>query len=159
MKILLSLLCCVGVFTLSAQSRYFKESASWLQKSEACKPVLTYTEHKPVKRVTSIKDASAYQGWRMRDEGSTDLLFNESLKKHPSVIVDFGEHLTGYLDFSLKLLSQQVSDAPVRIKFTFAEVPSELNTPFDPYPGGLSRAWLQDEVMTLMTVRIEASIP
>ena len=91
MKILLSLLCCVGVFTLSAQSRYFKESASWLQKSEACKPVLTYTEHKPVKRVTSIKDASAYQGWRMRDEGSTDLLFNESLKKHPSVIVDFGE--------------------------------------------------------------------
>lgn len=55
MKILLSLLCCVGVFTLSAQSRYFKESASWLQKSEACKPVLTYTEHKPVKRVTSIK--------------------------------------------------------------------------------------------------------
>ena len=159
MKILLSLLCCVGVFTLSAQSRYFKESASWLQKSEACKPVLTYTEHKPVKRVTSIKDASAYQGWRMRDEGSTDLLFNESLKKHPSVIVDFGEHLTGYLDFSLKLLSQQVSDAPVRIKFTFAEVPSELNTPFDPYPGGLSRAWLQDEVMTLMTVPIEASIP
>ena len=105
MKILLSLLYCVGVFTLSAQSRYFKESASWLQKSEACKPVLTYTEHKPVKRVTSIKDASAYQGWRMRDEGSTDLLFNESLKKHPSVIVDFGEHLTGYLDFSLKLLS------------------------------------------------------
>ena len=91
----------------------------------------------------------------MRDEGSTDLLFNESLKKHPSVIVDFGEHLTGYLDFSLKLLSQQVSDAPVRIKFTFAEVPSELNTPFDPYPGGLSRAWLQDEVMTLMTVPIE----
>ena len=85
MKILLSLLCCVGVFTLSAQSRYFKESASWLQKSEACKPVLTYTEHKPVKRVTSIKDASAYQGWRMRDEGSTDLLFNESLKKHPSL--------------------------------------------------------------------------
>ena len=34
-----------------------------------------------------------------------------------------------------------------------------LNTPFDPYPGGLSRAWLQDEVMTLMTVPIEASIP
>ena len=63
------------------------------------------------------------------------------------------------MDFSLKLLSQQVSDAPVRIKFTFAEVPSELNTPFDPYPGGLSRAWLQDEVMTLMTVPIEASIP
>lgn len=134
MKILLSLLCCVGVFTLSAQSRYFKESASWLQKSEACKPVLTYTEHKPVKRVTSIKDASAYQGWRMRDEGSTDLLFNESLKKHPSVIVDFGEHLTGYLDFSLKLLSQQVSDAPVRIKFTFAEVP-RIEHAFRPLSG------------------------
>ena len=128
-------------------------------KSEACKPVLTYTEHKPVKRVNFHQDASSLPSWRDADEGSTDLLFNESLKKHPSVIVDFGEHLTGYLDFSLKLLSQQVSDAPVRIKFTFAEVPSELNTPFDPYPGGLSRAWLQDEVMTLMTVPIEAPSP
>ena len=59
MKILLSLLCCVGVFTLSAQSRYFKRKRFMASKRvEACKPVLTYTEHKPVKRVTSIKDAS-----------------------------------------------------------------------------------------------------
>ena len=30
------------------------------------------------------------------------------------------------------------------------QVPAGLNTPFDPYPGGLSRAWLQDEVVTVM---------
>lgn len=60
----------------------------------------------------------------------------------------------------MKILGERIaSDAPIRLKFTFAEVPSELNTPFDPYPGGLSRAWLQDEIITLMTVPIEASIP
>lgn len=159
MKTILSMLCCLSIFTLSAQSKYFIESSAWLKKSEACKPALSFTEHKPVKLVTSVKDDSAYQGWRMQDVGGTESLFNESLKKHPSVILDFGEHLTGYLNFSLKLLGERVSDAPVRIKFTFAEVPSELNTPLDPYSGGLSRAWIQDEVITLMTVPIESSIP
>ncbi len=33
-------------------------------------------------------------------------------------------------------------DAPLRLKLTFGEVPAELATPFDPYPGSLSRAWL-----------------
>lgn len=142
-----------------AQSKYYKASKEWLQKSEASKPALIYKEHHPLRIVNSVKDANAYQGWRMEEVGSIDPLFSESLKKHSGVILDFGEHLTGDFTFSLKLLSKAVSDAPVRLKFTFAEVPGELNTPFDPYPGGLSRAWLQDEVITLMTVPIEASIP
>lgn len=50
------------------------------------------------------------------------------------------------------------ADAPVRLKFTFAEVPAELNTPFDPYIGSLSRAWLQDEVITLNQVPIQTQI-
>ena len=40
-------------------------------------------------------------------------------------------------------------DSPIRLKFTFAELPAELNTPFDPYKPGLSRAWLQDEIITV----------
>lgn len=157
--VLWGLLFGMGILSSVAQSSYFKQSQEWLRKSKACKPALRYTEYKPVKLVTSISDPSAYQGWRMQDAGTTDKLFAESLKKNPSVILDFGKHMTGYLNFSLKLLGEQVADAPVRLKFTFAEVPAELNTPFEPYPGGLSRAWLQDEVITLMTVPIEASIP
>lgn len=149
--------CCFCVY---AQSKYYKNSTDWLRKSEACKPSLIYREHHPLRLVRSVKDAKVYQGWRMEDAGKVDALFNESLKKHSGVILDFGEHLTGMFSFSLKLLGDHVaSDAPVRLKFTFAEVPSELNTPLDPYPGGLSRAWLQDEVVTLMDVPIESNVP
>jgi hypothetical protein len=40
----------------------------------------------------------------------------------------------------------------LRFKLKFGEVPAEVMTPFDPYDGGLSRAWLQDEVVTVMNV-------
>lgn len=159
------LLILIGLLSMSSfasfgQSNYYKDSEEWLKKSEACKPALVYKEHRPLRMVKSVKDEKAYQGWRMEDAGGIDPLFSESLKKHSGVVLDFGEHLTGEFTFSLKLLDQHVaSDAPVRLKFTFAEVPGELNTPFDPYPGGLSRAWLQDEVVTLMSVPVEASIP
>ena len=144
--------------SLFSQSTYFKESKDWLQKSEACKPSLIYKEYKPLRIVKSVKDEKAYQGWRMEDAGSTDVLFKESFKKHSGVVLDFGEHITGNLTFSLKLLGSVTADAPIRLKFTFAEVPGESNTPFDPYPGGLSRAWLQDEIMTLGTVPIETTL-
>ena len=68
-----------------------------------------------------------------------------------TVIVDFGRHMTGYYQFRLRT-TFRCQDGPIRIRFTFAEVPSELCTPFDPYTGTLSRAWLQDEVITLMDI-------
>ena len=142
-----------------AQSRYYENSQVWLQKAEESKPVLVYKNHYPVRIVKSIKDEKAYQGWRMEDAGNVSCLFNESLKKHSGIILDFGEHLTGFFSFSLKMLQKNVAaDAPVRLKFTFAEVPAELNTPFDPYLGSLSRAWLQDEVITLNQVPIQTQI-
>jgi alpha-L-rhamnosidase len=73
-------------------------------------------------------------------------------------VVDFGEHITGYFTFSVEELGRAV-DAALRIKFTFGEVPAELATPFDPYPGGLSRAWLQDEIVTISDVPSTITIP
>lgn len=152
-----------GFFCFSstwAQSKYYANSQVWLQKAEACKPPLVYKDHYPIRIVKSIKDEKAYQGWRMEDAGNVSTLFHESLKKHSGIILDFGEHLTGYFSFTLKMLQENIAaDAPVRLKFTFAEVPAELNTPFDPYPGSLSRAWLQDEVITLNQVPVQAQIP
>ena len=67
-----------------------------------------------------------------------------------------GEHMTGY--FSLRVNHTGMpADAPIRLRITFAEVPAELNTPFDPYPGGLSRAWLQDETVTGMRLLAQSS--
>lgn len=52
-----------------------------------------------------------------------------------------------------------VDDAPIRLRLTFGEVPSEMAVPFDPFPGSLSRAWMQDEVITLYTIGEEVTIP
>lgn len=145
--------------TSLAQSAYFSNSKEWLRKAEACKPELSYQTISPVKTVRSVQDAKAFQGWRMEDAGSTDILFNEPFKKHPSITLDFGNHYTGFLTFSIKPFGLVAADAPVRLKFTLAEVPGELNTPLEPYKGGLARSWVQDEIVTITSVPHEMTIP
>lgn len=145
--------------TSLAQSAYFSNSKEWLRKAEACKPELSYQTISPVKTVRSVQDAKAFQGWRMEDAGSTDILFNEPFKKHPSITLDFGNHYTGFLTFSIKPFGLIAADAPVRLKFTLAEVPGELNTPLEPYKGGLARSWVQDEIVTITSVPHEMTIP
>lgn len=128
-----------------------EERTYWLQQAEAFKPALSQTNKYPQRLVTVLKDENAYQGWRAEMESTVASFYKTSLKKQDCFILDFGEHITGYFSFSLS--PQQVTpDAPARIKFTFGEVPSEMMTPFEPYTGGLSRAWLQDEIVTVMTV-------
>jgi len=145
--------------TCLAQSAYFSDSKEWLRKAEACKPELSYQTISPVKAVRSVQDAKAFQGWRMEDAEQPDILFNEPFKKHPAITLDFGNHYTGYLTFSIKPDGLKAADAPVRLKFTFAEVPGELNTPLEPYKGGLARSWVQDEIVTIMSVPHEMTIP
>lgn len=135
--------------------------AAWLKEAAASMPELRRTEHHPVRIVRSVADSTAFQGWRMEPSEPIDALYASSLKQRRKVIVDMGEHMTGY--FSLRVNHTGMpADAPIRLRITFAEVPAELNTPFDPYPGGLSRAWLQDETVTVMrlpaTVRIERRV-
>ena len=134
------------------------QRAEWLKKAEAVKPNLTESVKKPVRLVQLQKNSNAYQGWEMKENGLLRDFFNTSIKKQDGVIIDFGEHLTGYFSCNFELIGKTDSDAPVRFRFTFGEVPAELATPFDPYPGGLSRAWLQDETVTVDFVPSTISI-
>lgn len=142
-----------------AQSKYFTDSKEWLQKAEACKPELSYRTITPERIVRSVQDTAAFQGWRMEDAGKPDMLFDVPFKKHPSVTVDFGDHYTGYLTFSIKPAMLKAADAPIRLKFTLAEVPGELNASLEPYKGTLARSWVQDEIVTITSVPAEITIP
>lgn len=157
MKLIYLFLLCS--FTASAQSLdfYQKYRQSWLDKAEASKPKLVNKIKKPIQFVDIIKDEKAYQGWSVVKLGGIEKLASTSLKEKKSYIIDFGEHLTGHFTFSVAQLNA-TPDSPLRLKFTFGEVPSELMTPFDPYHGTINRAWLQDEVVTVMTVPGEAKI-
>jgi len=121
-------------------------------------PTLQERTIKPQKAVKLVKDPNAFQGWKMEDAGIASDLYSGSFKKQSGIILDLGEHVTGHFTFSLAELNS-ISDAPIRLKFTFAEIPSELAIPFDPYPGSLSRAWLQDETMTVEQLPATMTIP
>lgn len=138
---------------------YFKaQRSTWLQKAESLKPKLVETKVKPVHAVTMIKDPQAFQGWRTDKTIPIDSVYAKSFKTQSGVILDFGQHLTGYFTFKVEE-TRGVSDAPTRFKFTFGEVPAEINTPFDPFDADLSRAWLQDEIVTISEFPATVTIP
>lgn len=144
--------------SLYAQDVYEHLRDGWLQKAQQTQPQLVETVRHPLTLVTVQKDTTAFQHWKVVKAYPVDSLYKVSFKKQSGAIADFGEHMTGYFTFSLDEAGS-VPDAPVRIRFTFAEVPAELATPFDPYPGGLSRAWLQDEVVTVSDIPATITIP
>ena len=154
-------LCCAT--TLMAQNdtsiKWDDKREAWLQKAAESMPTLVRRDVKPIAIVRSVADATAFQGWRMERTGeAVETLYKESFKPRKEVILDLGDHYTGYFSMKVEHMGMP-ADAPLRFKLTFAEVPAELNTPFEPYTGSLSRAWLQDEIITVMrlpqTVTIE----
>jgi alpha-L-rhamnosidase len=145
-------------FTVFAQDFFKNQKAGWLKIAKETEPILTQTIRKPIGVVSVFEDDLAYQGWNVKSKNPMDSLYQGSFKKKSGIIIDFGEHLTGYFTFKIEDLGR-VADAALRLKFTFAEVPSETALPFDPYTGGLSRAWLQDEIVTISEVPNSITIP
>jgi alpha-L-rhamnosidase len=146
----LAFMMCLSI-SLSAQDLYSGQRQHWLAQAENSNLKLNETTKQPVGLVKLVADKAAFQGWKTETISSADSLFSNSFKRMNGVVVDFGEHLTGYVSFNLALLGR-TADAPLRFKFTFGEVPSEIATPFDPYTGDLSRAWLQDVTVDVMDV-------
>jgi len=144
--------------TALAQDVYQHQRDLWLEKAKKTQPVLKETICRPIYLVKSVFDSCAFQRWRMEKIEEMDALYKVSFKQKKEVVVDFGRHMVGYYTFKLTTIFR-TQDAPVRIRFTFGEVPSELNTPFDPYLGTLSRAWLQDEIVTVVQVDQYVTIP
>jgi alpha-L-rhamnosidase len=133
---------------LRGQDPFAQTRAAWLQKAKATTPALTEVTKRPVRIVSIVSDTASFQHWKAVSPKAADSLYQGSFKKKSGIILDFGEHLTGYLSFAIEDL-RGVLDAPLRFRFTFAETPAEAVMPFDPYDGALSRAWLQDEMITV----------
>lgn len=137
---------------------YSQWRASWAEKAEQATPELRHVVCRPLWLVEGVRDSLAYQGWRMEKTGELSSYYGVSLKKAPCVTVDFGRHVTGYFSFRIRTLAR-TQDAPLRLRFTFGEVPAEMNVPFDPWQGTLSRAWMQDETVTVEYVDRDITIP
>src|SRR5688572_2464420 len=115
----------------------------WKQQAQSLIPRLVETEQPPVSLVKAVAAAGSPLRFRMEREAPAEELARRELKRGDSVIVDFEGHRTGFLSFHLAT-EGRAPDAPVRLRLTFGEVPTDVAEPFHPYKGQLSEAWLPD---------------
>jgi alpha-L-rhamnosidase len=120
----------------------------WLRQAQSLIPELVETEQTPVSLVRAVPAPDAPLRFRMEREGDAADLANRQLKRGDAVIVDFEGHRTGFLSFHLATEGRD-PDAPVRLKLTFGEVPTDVAEAFHPYRGQLSEAWLPEETITI----------
>lgn len=130
----------------------------WVQRAEALKPKLHRSRCDAVRIVRPVADPSTFLRWRMEEVSRASSARDRLMGDGDSFIVDFGNHLTGYIGFSVTGEGRGL-DSPVRIKITLGEVPAEVAESFENYKGGLSRAWLQDEVINIDVLPATVLLP
>ena len=119
---------------------------AWLDRAQALIPTLSQTEQSPLGLVHFVADPSLALRYRLERESAS--LDERRLKKGDSFILDFGGHRTGHFSFDLIGEGRGV-DAPVRLRLTFGEVPTDVAEPLYPYTGQLATGWLPDEVINV----------
>ncbi len=124
------------------------ERNRWVEMAESLKPRLRETARAPVALVSAVVDKTRFLRWRMERVAAPGALRERLMGRGDAAILDFGGHMTGHVSLSISGEGRGV-DAPARLKLIFGEVPAEVAEPFDPFHGGLSRAWLQDEVINV----------
>ena len=149
---------CAAVSPALAASSDSSNEQRWLAVAVSLKPRLHRTPVLPAGIVKMVADGTAFLRWRVEPVSPVDALSERLLRRGDAAIIDFGRHLTGHFSFSIAGEGRGV-DAPARLKLTFGEVPAEVAEPLDPYRGGLSRAWLQDEVINIDVLPAVVEMP
>ena len=155
-------LCLAGLAVGAVENDRFADCRSrWIEKAEAAKPRLFSRTVSPVRLADVAADPSAFQGWGVKEGKPIGSVLSKPLSEGDSFIVDFGEHLVGTVSLSLMDFGRVV-DAPVRIRFSFAEVPLELAEDSMSAQPTVSKAWYQHETITFdevpATVRLLRSL-
>lgn len=149
-----SIALCLCLCALCAQSaaaignvHVAEQRGRWLEKAETARPRLFTRTVAPVRLVEVVADPSAFQRWGVKAGKPIGDVLSRPLSDGDSFIVDFGEHLVGTICLSLVDFGRAV-DAPVRLRFSFAEVPLELAEDSETTRPTMSKAWYQREIMT-----------
>ena len=124
-------------------------------KSEIYKRPLKHKKISPIATVRVCGDKKAFQGWRI--ERISDISFPLTLEKD-EIIIDFGDHFTGYLNIELEGTPEHIPDSPTNISFTFAEMPIELAETAQDSEDSLSVGWLQNDFKTIAFMPYKGSL-
>ena len=157
-KLLLGIFFFCVLTDITGQDVYENYREGWYQKSREYLPELRVKEKTPMQMVRLVTDTTAYQYVRAVKADDAMNFFQLSLKSIPKeMVLDFGEHITGQVQFVIE--SNIAAHAPVQLKIKFAEVPAEMAARFESYEGSLSKAWLQEEIVTLHSMPDTVLLP
>lgn len=109
-------------------------------KSVKYKKELLHKKINPVSVVDVVGDESCFQGYKIVK--LSDIEFPICLEKE-SIIIDFGDHYTGYLHIEMSGTDVRIPDSPTNIEFYFAEMPIELVEIPEDSPKSISIGWVQ----------------
>ena len=84
--------------------------------------------------------------------------FSKPLGKGDSVTIDFGKHLVGHLQVKMGYVNSH-PDAPVWIRFSFAENLKEFEENVENYQGWICSAWVQQEQLHFDLIPGEYTLP
>lgn len=126
--------------------------------AESLTPELLKSTIEPKGTVSILADEQAFQGWHVEPDSDPQVWKQQSYGKGDRFILDFGDHLVGYINLAIKPVGSP-PDAPLKLKLTFREMPCEINEPFESYNGWLSSSWLQEETMFIDILPVEIKLP
>jgi hypothetical protein len=124
------------------------KASGYLEKAQSLIPQLRRVWQEPLALVSPVADAAQVLRFRMVQQAPASTLEQRLLGKGDAFILDFGGHRTGTVRFELAGEGQGV-DAPVRLRLTFGEVPTDVAEPLRPYTGQLAEGWLPEEVVVV----------
>ncbi|WP_373987157.1 hypothetical protein [Duganella sp. BuS-21] len=131
---------------------------AFLQKAQALIPALVERRLTVRSLVEALPRPDLPLRFAMRALADGAELPQREWREGDVFIVDFGEHLAGYLSFRVSPTGS-VADSPIRLRLTFGEVPTDVAEPLYPYHGWVSAAWLPDEVITIDDLPSECRLP
>ena len=135
-----------------------KQNQEFLQIAQKLAPKFNKRIVHPKRLVAPVYDRDAFHYYRCEDAGTVESLYAREFYRTGDVTLDFGEHLVGYLQMTLKP-KRSPNDAPLRLQLTFGEIPCEVAIPASQYDGRLSAAWLQTEVITIDVLPCRITLP
>lgn len=126
------------------------------RKSDQYKRPLLHKQIVPAAFVDIAENSACFQGYEVRK--IADISFPFLLEKAP-VLIDFGDHYTGYLHIELENgTDEHIADSPTNIAFTFGEMPIELIENVEDSERSLSVGWLQNDYKTVAFMPYKGSL-
>lgn len=130
----------------------------YLSVARQCIPELLETIEDPVWLVRSEAKPEHPLRFHMVPVEPASALADKVLHTGDSFVLDFTGHRAGYLSFSIEAHGRE-PDAPVRLRFVFGEVPTDVSEPLHPYTGQLSESWLPEELITVDDIPQAVRLP